>query len=243
MKSHLLVLITGLLIAVGAQAQGEAEAAAESGSPWSGKVTFGFLGTSGNTETTSMNGAFGVGYKTGNWEHALAFNAIQASQNNEATVEAYEIGWNTLWNMSTVSFISGRLDWRKDRFAGVPEQFSQTVGYGRRIIVSGAHTLNGELGGGARQSETADGTRNNDVILRGSMYYKWQFSETANFTQDLVVEAGESNTFIESVSAVSAGLIGNVNLVASYTIRNNSDVPDTTKKTDTRTAIALEYNF
>jgi putative salt-induced outer membrane protein len=246
MNSRIACIVFAFLLTSGAWAQGEAEApqeAQEPESPWSGKITFGFLGTSGNTETTSMNTAFGVGYKTGDWEHGLAFNAIQASQSNQNTAEAYELGWNTLWNMSNISFISGRLDWRKDRFAGVPEQFSQTVGYGRRILDTGVHTLNGELGGGARQSEKADGTKDNDVILRGSLDYKWQFSETADFTQDLVVEAGQSNTYIRSVSAVTASLIGNVSLVASYTILNNSDVPAGTKRTDTRTAVALEYAF
>ena len=92
MKSHLLIVSIGLLIATGAQAQGEAGAAEVPESPWSGKVTFGFLGTGGNTDTTSMNGAFGVGYKTGNWEHLLAFNAIQASQDNEdETVDVGEL--------------------------------------------------------------------------------------------------------------------------------------------------------
>ena len=46
-----------------------------------------------------------------------------------------------------------------------------------------------------------------------------------------------------SVTSITARLIGALNLVASYTIRNNSDVPVGTEKTDTRTAISLEYAF
>ena len=50
-------------------------------------------------------------------------------------------------------------------------------------------------------------------------------------------------TYSESVTALSAKLFGDLALVASYTIKNNSDVPPLTEKTDTYTALALEYIF
>mgnify|MGYP001817612450 FL=1 len=75
------------------------------------------------------------------------------------------------------------------------------------------------------------------------MYYKWLFSETAEFRQDLTAEGGEENTYIESVTAVSAKLLGDLALVASYTIKHNTDVPALTEKTDTYTALSLEYAF
>ena len=46
-----------------------------------------------------------------------------------------------------------------------------------------------------------------------------------------------------SITSVSAQLIGALNLTASYTYRNNSDVPVGSTNSDTRTAIALEYAF
>jgi len=83
----------------------------------------------------------------------------------------------------------------------------------------------------------------NETIATGALKYKWQFSETSEFGQTLRVEVGSDNTFSESVTSITARLIGAFNLVASYTIRNNSDVPVGTEKTDTRTAISLEYAF
>ena len=75
------------------------------------------------------------------------------------------------------------------------------------------------------------------------MYYKWHLSETSLFSQDLTIEAGDKNTYLESVTALSARLVGNLALVASYTIKNNSDVPSLTEKTDSYTALSLEYAF
>ena len=58
-----------------------------------------------------------------------------------------------------------------------------------------------------------------------------------------MTEVGSDNTFTESVSRVTAQLLGNLALVASYTIKHNSDVPVGTEKKDTYTALSLEYAF
>jgi len=96
---------------------------------------------------------------------------------------------------------------------------------------------------GARQSELADGTDQSDTILTGRLTYNWQISETASFGQAFLVESGGSNTFSESVTKLSARLVGSLALVASYTVRHNSDVLPGTETTDTFTALALEYGF
>ena len=212
-------------------------------SPWSGKASLGYLGTSGNTETTNMSGAFEVGYALEKWTHAFNASTIKASEDNDTTAEAYAAGWKTERILTDVNFLFGRLDWRKDRFSGYDTQFSQTVGYGHRLIDNEKHSLNGELGFGARQSELTDGTDESETILTGGLYYKWQLSETAEFTQDLLVEAGDENTYTMSKTALTATLVGDLALVASYTIKNNSDVPLGIEKTDTFTALSLEYAF
>ena len=220
-----------------AQAQPEPE------SPWAGTVTLGYLATSGNTETSTLNTGFEVGYQAGKWEHGFDASAIKASESEITTAEAYSANWISERNLTDHDFLFGRLSWRKDRFGGFNTQFSQTVGYGRRLLDTDKHKLNGEIGAGARQSELQDGTSENETIFRGGMYYKWLISETAEFRQDLTVEAGKLNTYVESETALSAQLIGDLALVASYTIKHNSDVPPTAEETDTYTALSLEYTF
>ena len=210
---------------------------------WTGKVTLGYLATSGNTESSSLNTGFEVGYRTGKWFHRLRGKAINSTQDEETIAEAFELGWKTEYSFSEFNYAFGRVDWRKDRFSGYDHQISETVGYGRRIIDTERHTLNAEIGAGARQSETQLGDSESDVIVRGAADYTWRFSETAEFLQELSVESGETNTYLESVTALKATLIGDLALVASYTIKNNSEVPLGTEKTDTFTALSLEYAF
>jgi putative salt-induced outer membrane protein len=75
------------------------------------------------------------------------------------------------------------------------------------------------------------------------MYYTWVISETSEFRQDVTAEGGEDNTYVESVTALSAKLMGDLALVASYTVKHNTDVLAPLEETDTYTALSLEYKF
>ena len=220
-----------------------AEEEEEKPDPLSGNIKFGFLSTTGNTDTTSLNSSADASYKTGRWQHDAHLAALEASENEQTTAESYELRWTSGWDLTDKDFLFGRLNWRKDRFGGFDTQFSQTLGYGRKVVATDVHKLDLALGAGARQSEAQNGVREDETILTGGLDYKWQFSETAEFTQTLAVEVGDNNTFSESVTAVKTTLIGAFGLVLSYTVRNNSDVPAGTEKTDTRTSIALQYDF
>jgi putative salt-induced outer membrane protein len=203
--------VTLLITVLAAPLMAAEEEAPES--PWAGKATLGYLATSGNTDNSSLNSGLEVGYTTGSWRHELIAKAINSTEDNATTAESYEMAFKSERNLSDASFLFGRLNWRNDRFSGYDTQFSQTVGYGRRLIDKEAHKLNAEIGAGARQSDLADGTSENETILRGDL------------------------------TALSAKLLGNLALVASYTVKNNSDVPPLTEKTDTYTALSLEYIF
>lgn len=215
----------------------------EAEGPWSGKATLGYLATSGNTENSNLNAAFEVAYAANKWLHEFRAAAISASDSDSTTAEAYDLGWRSERNFTETNFLFGRLDWRSDRFSTYEKQFSQTVGYGRRVISGDTHNLSIEVGAGVRQSDLADGSSESELIFRAGANYVWTLSDTSKFKQDLNIEAGEVNTFLESVTAISASLVGNLSLVASYTVRHNTDVLPATEKTDTFSALSLEYLF
>ena len=224
-------------------AYSQAGAPVEEESPWAGSASLGFLSTSGNTETTSYNGAFEISYTKDLWKHTLNAAANGADESDTTTAEAYQAGWKSDYNFSETSFLFGQLNWRNDRFSGVDQQTSAAAGYGRRLIDTPAHLLSAEVGAGYRSLDFADNTSGDGAIVTLGMDYKWTFNETSNFDQGISVESGSDNTFIESVSAVRARLLGDFAIVFSYTVRHNTDVPVGSQKTDKLTAISLEYAF
>jgi putative salt-induced outer membrane protein len=242
MKYRALTLVVALVLAAPLSAA-EEETAEEESKPLAGNIRFGFLSTTGNTETTTMNTSAEATYTLERWKHEASGAALYSDENNVTTAEAYEALWRSDWSMTDKDALFGRLIWRKDRFGGFATQFSQTVGYARKILTGEKHLLSADVGVGARQSEDQVGVDTDEAIYTAGVDYTWNFSDTAKFEQTLAVEVGSDNTFSESVSSVTTTLIGALSLVASHTIRHNSDVPVGTEKRDTRTAVSLQYDF
>jgi putative salt-induced outer membrane protein len=66
--------------------------AAEQDDPLEGNVKFGYLATTGNTETSSLNTSFEAKYVADDWHHEAMASAINASENKVTSAEAYEAG-------------------------------------------------------------------------------------------------------------------------------------------------------
>jgi putative salt-induced outer membrane protein len=240
-------LFATILLSLSSLALGQAEsapaAAAEPESPWSGKVSLGYLSTSGNTDTTTYKTAFEVAYEKNKWKHQLSGGANGAEDTDVATAESYQMAWKTDYSFTERDYVYGLINWNKDRFSGVTEQLSESIGYGRRVIESPSHILNLEIGAGNRDADLSNDTSESGAIVRGGLDYTWLFSETSGFSQKLNVETGSDNTYIESISELRARLVGDLAIVLSYTVRDNSDVPMGNVNTDKLTAVSIEYAF
>jgi putative salt-induced outer membrane protein len=234
-----LIPLFALVIAASAGAQEEEEER----DPFEGAASFGYLATSGNTDTENINAGFSMKWQPALWSHEFNVSAIKAQNDGDTTADARFANYVARRELGEKSYLFASADWESDEFSAFDHQISETVGYGRHLIASERHTLDVEIGAGARQAELRTGEDQDESIGRAALDYAWQISETARFTQSLIVESGSSNTSTESVSELRADIFGNVALVLSYRVRNNSDVPDGIKNSDRYTAISLEYAF
>ena len=217
---------------------------AQTASPWSGETGLGFLSTSGNSESTTLNTQLSLVYSVERFKNSFRSSAIYGEQESVRSVERYTLGNQTDLNVTPNDYAFLALDAEKDLFGGVRERTSETLGYGRRLLTGPVHTLNAEIGAGARQTLAQGATaREQETITRFSGQYRWTISETSLFSQTLKIEAGEDNTFTETVSELKLSIIGNIFAGISFTVRNNSDVPVDREKTDTFTAVNLSYKF
>lgn len=210
---------------------------------FSGRAGLGYLSTTGNTETESLNINFEMGWNYDRWHHRFAGLAVQSSTSDVTTAEAYGLNWQTDYDINEVSYWYGLAAWNKDEFSPYEQQSRIAGGYGRRFIQTERHDLSGELGVGYRQSDLRDGTSTNKSIMRLSGEYIWTISETSRFNQTLSIESGSDNTYTEAISSLGVDINDDLALVVSYTLRNNSDVLPGTEKTDTFTAITIEYSY
>jgi putative salt-induced outer membrane protein len=220
----------------------EAEPEQEAG-PWSGNILLGYLATGGNTENSSVNFDFGVKYDVNRWHHGLDGRFFSSKQNNQSTAENYRLGWNSKFDFTEFNYGVGRLQWKRDRFSGYEYQRFATLSYGRRIIQSARQKLDAEIGAGWTQSEEVDNNKISEGVIRLYGAYDLNITDTSKFSQTLEVTAGSSNTYTESITALRTAVLGALGLTVSYTIQNNSDVVPGVEKTDTITAVGLDYQF
>lgn len=223
--------------------------AADPPPPWSGEASAGLIKTTGNSVSTTANAKGELVYQSEKWRNTSNVQATKTEQNTPGlgeivTAERYLVGNKTDYNFTDHDYAFLALEYEKDLIGPVRERMSETVGYGRKILTGPAHVLEAEIGGGARQTEAqVTEEKFRDAIARGRIAYKWNFTETSYLGETIKVESGESNTFTESVTDLRLSLVGKLFALASYTVRNNSDVPPGIKKTDTITAISLGWSF
>ncbi len=210
---------------------------------WKGHADVGYSAASGNTENEHLNAALGIEYKIAPWTHQLEFTALKGEENAQANAERYLTQFKSKYALTEVSYVFGALAYEYDEFGGVRERTSEKIGYGRQLLDTDLHQLEAEIGLGARQSELQDGSEEDEAILHGGFKYHRHLSESASFDQALLIEAGESNTYVESISALKLSIVGNLFAKLGYTIKYNDTVPKGIENRDTYTTVNLSYEF
>lgn len=209
----------------------------------SGSAEFGYLSRSGNTDSSDLNAKFGIAHSYTTWTQSFSASAELAEENDSTTTQRYQLGVKSEYRLSDQDYLFATVDYQSDKFGSYKRRWSEALGYGRRLINQEVQTLDAELGAGARQSTLSNGLKQNEVIARVGLNYLYKFATGADFTNNLLVEAGEENTYLENQAAVAMPLFEKLSLKTSYTVRHNTDVPAGTQKTDTLTSVNLSYKF
>ena len=213
------------------------------GGKWNGSAEFGASITTGNTDSSTLNGKLKIGYENDPWKHLFRLEALQASEDGEDTADRILAEFESDYALSERSYLFGALRGTRDEFSAYDYQASAATGYGRKLWVSDKGYWDAEIGPGVRVSETDAGERETNLIARVASGLEYRFSDFAKFNQDVTVLAGENNTEIESVTGLTSSLTDTLAMQLSYTVVHNTEVPADTEKTDTYTSVNIVYNF
>jgi putative salt-induced outer membrane protein len=231
---------TGLLIAHEVEAEVE-----EPKSAWTGKGEFGFVKTTGNTEAEALNMGLEFIYEKLKWRHRLGATALRTKDSGVVDAERYTFDAQSDYKFSEKSYMFGALRWDSDRFAGYDPVATLTTGYGRQLLRTEKHFLDGEIGGGFRSQEVADtGEKEEDLIARIRIDYRWLITPSTEFGNQFLTETGKNNTFIQNDTNLTVAINKAFALKLAFQYRNNTDPPPgDTEKTDTQFTTNLVYNF
>ena len=233
-------LLAAVMLSAPAHGQ-EKETEAEKG--FSGDVRLGFESTTGNTSTRSLAGAVSAKFLRGLWEYSGRISGSGRQDNGINAEEQYHSELKAQRHFGEKNYLYGQILYDRDRFAGVTRQLYETVGYGRQIVKTEKQELNLEAGVGVRQTRLLDSTEEDDAVLQFGGDYHWQINDHVSFKQEVTVNNGSDNTYTMLLSTLESALAGNLSMLLSYRVDINSEVPAGSKKTDTKTILALGYKF
>lgn len=216
---------------------------------WKSSAELGYVSTSGNSETESLNAKVAASTDRENWRHKAEATALKSSSEDATGADVTTAKKVTLMGQSDYklegkNFLFGVITYENDKFSGFDYQVTEAIGYGRRVIDETDMTLDLEIGPGARQSKlAATGKKESEGMIRAAAKFDWAVSKTSKFGEVLTVEAGEDVTITKSVTSLSSQIEGNLSMKISYTYKRTSEVPVGVDDTDTETAVTLVYSF
>ena len=206
-------------------------------------IAFGYVGTSGNTDTDTYNLEFLASFEQEKWLHNLKFQALGASENQQAKAERYYLENKSDYNLDEDQYLYVKGSYTDDRFSGFNYQAALSAGYGRYFMKSDTIEFQGFGGIGYRQNDEISGITDGEVIFSLGEKLSWNISDNAALTHSFTAEIGDERTVSIFEVGLEANIIGDITTKLAFQARNNSEVPVGREKTDTLTSVSLVYSF
>ena len=211
---------------------------------WSGDASAGYIRTAGDTSTTTGNIKAELDYTNAPWRNELKGSAANGHTGDVTTAEQYDLSDKLKYNFDENDYLFGLASFQDDRFSGIAKNYTEAVGYGRRLLNTQQQMLEAEIGGGVSEQQSVGQTNylTQPTLTLGGKYVH-TFSPTSQFTQTVQADIGSKNTFVNPVSQLKVTIVGSLYTSISYDLRYNTTVPEGTHHTDSITSISLGYGF
>jgi putative salt-induced outer membrane protein len=235
------------LVLLGLLASGIATAADEV-KPLSMDGEFGFISTTGNTETTSFKGKLAAHQELDMWSNDFSVEGLYKKDDidgvSQTTAQKYFMSAQGNYKLDNPDHrLFGFASYADDKFSSYDYQSTLAVGWQQKLWDDPSSRFSYSIGPGYSFAKTNEGESENGVIVRGALDYQWKVSDTATFKQILSSEVGSNNTKSKSETSLSAKINDSLSLKVSLLMDHNSDVAEGKDNLDTQTAVTVVYTF
>ncbi|MFT7560911.1 MAG: putative salt-induced outer membrane protein [Flavobacteriales bacterium] len=244
-------------------------AIAEETKPLSLDVELGIIATSGNTETSSVKTKFNIKQDFKKFKTHYIAEALYKEDQIEFELEGET--QKEKRKSAERYFLSGQIDFKldsehkglfgfasyeDDRFSGYEYQGTLALGFSNRLFDYDQSHLDYSVGPGIAFSKTEDvfdaddnliaGESTQTAVVRASIDYLYNISETAKFTQTIssdIAAEQTKNTKTKSETAVTANLSSAFALKAAFVVNHNTHAPLGKRHADTQTSLTVVYSY
>ncbi len=214
---------------------------------------FGFIYTSGNTETTSASAGLKASQELEQWSNDFLVTGLykQDTIENAFGEEVEQTSAQKFFASAQANYklenpdhrLFGFASYEDDRFSNFKYQSTLAVGWNQKMWDNETSSFDYSIGPGYSFAKDQNDVSQNGAIVRGALNYKWNISDTSRFTQTFSTEVGSDNTKSRSETALSAQIAGSLSMKLSLRFDHNSDVTEGVEKLDSETAVTLVYSF
>ncbi len=217
---------------------------------WSGSAIIGATTSSGNSDTSNINGSIRLTKTVNKWENlifgtifkgssAIVVDVVDPNTNETVVDESgnpqrtivrgdnsdrLALGYQPKYFLNEKTYGFGILDWEQDEPSNIDSAFRQVIGVGHRFYSDDSGFLSVEIGFGNKNTSLVSG----DDIDGGIGYLGLNFlnnvTENVTFNADMRSDFGSDNTFVELGLGVSFKLSEKLALKISHFTRSNSDL-------------------
>jgi len=226
-------LVLGMAVALPVSAQ------------WEGEAGAGLVRSSGNTAESSTSASADLSYETGQWAHNLLGDYYRSAEDGEAAQDRASIGYQADYDIDARWYGWAAVRYEQDEFADIDRRFAALIGAGSRFIDQEDHKLSVEVGVGGRDMRfLSERERSKEPVGSVGLNYRVRLASTTSVSQRLLVEVGDDNTLLKSITGLTVNLSERLALNLSYALRRNSDVRGPRGgKSNTLTTINLLLTF
>lgn len=212
----------------------------------------GFIFTSGNTETTSINASLEGHQELEKWSNDYTVEGLYKEETvdvdgeevNRTSAQKFFASGQGNYKLENPDYrLFGFASYEDDRFSSYNYQSTVAAGWNQKVWENDNTSLEYSVGPGYSWAETQEDVEQNSFIVRASGAFEWLISDTAKFSQTLSTEVGNENTKSRAESALTATISGNLSMKLSVKLDHNSNVNEGVEKLDTATAVTLVYSF
>ena len=238
------VFLLGFLVA--APAVGWAQTAPPPPPKQEGSAQISFVGTTGNTSTSTFSAAGEYIYRPDKWlfKDRLLFINNQTDGVTSANSLLYAMRAERTLTARTSAF--GEYRYFQDELAGVTHRNDVTGGLAYKVATGPTHTLTVDGGIGYLNEQRVAGDDVSTGTYSAGAAYKWQVSKNSDVTDEfrfLGTFHDASDWRVGNIVSVTAKITEIFALKFSNIVRYSNLPPIGFKTTDTTTSIALVASF
>jgi len=236
------------------EAQYSAKSSVEATDELKQTINLGFSNTSGNTDTSNLNGKYTMAFTTvGYAEEKLkvGFDAAAFVNKNDDVTSNEEYTANLgLEQYITDGWLGyAALNWlRNPDFKNIDNKISIGAGLGKEIYNDGQHTLKLKVGMAYNIEQYADAT---PEAKFASVNEYIEYTSILNKISALFIKVGAMQNIedfkndyeILGVAGINFSVAENISLTIEEEIRYDKIHPGTKEATDTKTIVRVGYNF